>query len=68
VADAGGAVIVRESGDVAARVLSIVRELDADRDMIKTMSERSRSVAPVDATDIIYKTVMETYRQRIGRR
>ena len=68
VADAGGAVIVRESGDVATRVLSIVRELDADRDMIKTMSERSRSVAPVDATDIIYKTVMETYRQRIGRR
>ncbi len=68
VADAGGAVIVREDGDTAGRVLSIVRELDGDRDAIRRMSELSSSVAPVHATDIIYKTVMETYRQRIGRR
>ena len=60
--------IVREDGDTAGRVLSIVRELDGDRDAIRRMSELSSSVAPVHATDIIYKTVMETYRQRIGRR
>lgn len=62
VADAGGAIIVREGDGITEKVLSIVKELDADRDVIETMSEASRSVAPVDATDIIYKTVMETYR------
>ena len=62
VADAGGAVIVREDGDTAGKVLSIVRELDGDRGRIAAMSEASRSVAPTEATDIIYRTVMETYR------
>jgi UDP-N-acetylglucosamine--N-acetylmuramyl-(pentapeptide) pyrophosphoryl-undecaprenol N-acetylglucosamine transferase len=62
VADEGGAIIVRESDDITDRVLSIVRELDSDRDILKSMSEASRKVAPTEATDIIYKTVMETYR------
>ncbi len=61
-ADEGGAIIVRESDDITDRVLSIVRELDSDRDILKSMSEASRKVAPTEATDIIYKTVMETYR------
>ena len=62
VADVGGAVIVREGDDTTERVLSIVKELDADRDVISEMSEASRKAAPVEATDIIYRTVMETYR------
>lgn len=62
VADAGGAVIVREGEGETERVLSIVRELDADRDAIAAMSEASSKVAPTEATDIIYRTVMETYR------
>lgn len=62
VADAGGAIIVREGEGVTDRVLSIVKELDADRDVIKRMSEASAKVAPTEATDIIYRTVMETYR------
>jgi len=62
VADEGGAIIVRECEDITDRVLSIVKELDSDRDILKQMSEASRKVAPTEATDIIYKTVMETYR------
>jgi len=62
VADAGGAVIVREEEGVTERVLMTVRELDSERDTIRQMSEASRSVAPTEATDIIYRTVMETYR------
>ena len=62
VADAGGAVIVREGKDITGRVLSIVRELDADRDSISEMSEKSRKAAPTEATDIIYRTVVETCR------
>ena len=62
VADAGGAFIVREDDGVSERVLTIVRELDMDRDEIKKMSEFSSAVAPTEATDIIYRTVMETYR------
>ncbi len=62
VADAGGAFIVREEENVTDKVLTIVRELDTDRDEIQRMSEASRTVAPTEATDIIYRTVMETYR------
>ena len=62
VADAGGAVIVREGDGDTERVLTIVRELDADREAIAAMSEASSKVAPIEATDIIYRTVMETYR------
>ena len=60
VADAGGAFIVREGSDTAGKVLALVRELDADRGKLSRMKEASRSVAPVDATDIIYRTIMET--------
>ena len=62
VADAGGAVIVREGEGITERILSIVKELDADRDTVAAMSEASRRIAPSEATDIIYRTVMETYR------
>ena len=65
VADAGGAVIVRESDDAdqtAASVLSIVRSLEKDRDEIERMAEASRSIAPTEAADIIYRTIMDSYR------
>lgn len=62
VADAGGAFIVREEEGVTDKVLTIVRELDMDRSEIQRMSEASRSAAPTEATDIIFRTVMETYR------
>ena len=65
VADAGGAVIVREEDDpykTAGRVLGIVKELDMDRDEIRRMEEASLSTAPVDATRIIYDEIMRTYK------
>ena len=62
VADNGGAFIVRESEYTARDVLRIIRELDADRDQILQMEIASREVAPVDATDIIYNTIMQTYK------
>jgi UDP-N-acetylglucosamine--N-acetylmuramyl-(pentapeptide) pyrophosphoryl-undecaprenol N-acetylglucosamine transferase len=62
VADVGGAVIVRDNSETAEKVMTLVKELDADRDEIRRMEKASLSVAPVNATDIIYKTVMETYR------
>lgn len=62
VADEGGAIIVRESEDITDRVLAIVKELDSDREVIGKMAEASRKAAPKEATDIIYNTVMETYR------
>lgn len=57
VADAGGALIIRESDDTADRVLDALADLDNNRDRIKAMAEASRRIAPVHATDIIYRTV-----------
>ena len=65
VADAGGAVIVREEEDTdvtAGRVLGIVKELDMDRPEIKRMEKASMAVAPVGATQIIFDEIMSTYR------
>lgn len=62
VADAGGAYIVRETEYTVRDVMRIIEELDRDRSQIREMEEASRSVAPVEATDIIYNTIMETYR------
>lgn len=70
VADAGGAIIVREEDDpykTAMRAVGIVKELDIDRAEIKRMEKASLSVAPVNATQIIYDEIMRTYRQDIGR-
>lgn len=57
VEDAGGALIIREGVDTADKVLDALADLDNNRDRIKTMAEASRSIAPVHATDIIYRTV-----------
>ncbi|MBR0380470.1 MAG: undecaprenyldiphospho-muramoylpentapeptide beta-N-acetylglucosaminyltransferase [Mogibacterium sp.] len=57
VEDAGGALIIREGVDTADKVLDALADLDNNRDRIKAMAEASRSIAPVHATDIIYRTV-----------
>jgi len=62
VADAGGAVIVRENADTADKVLAEVRALDADRERLEAMKQASAKIAPTEATDIIYNTVTGTYR------
>ncbi len=63
VTDCGGGFIVRESDNTPLDVCRIVEELDADRDRIDAMEAASRSVAPVNATDIIYDVIMETYKK-----
>jgi UDP-N-acetylglucosamine--N-acetylmuramyl-(pentapeptide) pyrophosphoryl-undecaprenol N-acetylglucosamine transferase len=60
VADAGGAIIVRENADTAEKVLEELRRIDADRDRLEAMKKASRSIAPEDAVDIIYNTVVQT--------
>ena len=62
VADNGGAFIVRETEYTARDVMRIVRELDGDREQVRQMEIASREVAPVNATEIIYNTIMETYK------
>ena len=57
VADAGGAIIVREDDNTVVNVLDALADLDNNRDKISRMAEASRAIAPVDATDIIYRTV-----------
>ena len=64
VADAGGAFIVREDKDaeeVAAEVKEIVHKLFEDSDLVREMEEASKKLAPVNATDIIYNTIMEDF-------
>ena len=57
VADAGGALIIREDGDTASGVLDALADLDNNRGRIREMAEASSSIAPVHAADIIYRTV-----------
>ncbi len=64
VADAGGAIIVREETGAEEKVMDAVRSLDSDRARIEAMKEASRSIAPLDAAGIIYRTVAETCRAR----
>ena len=60
VEDAGGAIIVRENADTAGKVMEEVKKLDSDRSKLEEMKKASRSIAPVSATDIIYRTVTQT--------
>ena len=71
--DQGGMLYIAGNGGSAADSLHIAGELvksfrfkrvlsDADRERLETMKKASRSIAPVDATDIIYNTVVKTYR------
>jgi len=63
VADIGGAFIVREDNGAEAlvsEIKDIIKTLGNDREEIIRMGEASHSLAPVNATDIIYDTIMET--------
>lgn len=62
VADAGGAVIVRESDETEMEVLRTVRKLAGDKKKLQEMGQNSVKIAPTNATEIIYKTIMETYK------
>ena len=64
VADNGGAFIVREDNGneaLVSEIKNIIRTLGNDREEITRMGEASQKLAPVNATDIIYNTIMETY-------
>jgi UDP-N-acetylglucosamine--N-acetylmuramyl-(pentapeptide) pyrophosphoryl-undecaprenol N-acetylglucosamine transferase len=63
VADIGGAFIVREDNGAEAlvrEIKNIIESLGNDREEIIRMGEASHTLAPVNATDIIYDTIMET--------
>lgn len=62
VADNGGALIVRDTETAAPEVMELVRELDNDRDRIIRMEKASFELAPAQAADIIYDTIMESFR------
>lgn len=62
VADNGGAIIVRENEDTAKTVLEEVIKLDGNRNKIREMETASAKLAPTEAADIIYNTIMETYK------
>ncbi len=62
VADNGGAIIVRENENTAKSVLEEVVKLDNNRDKLREMEAASSKLAPTEAADIIYNTIMETYR------
>ncbi len=62
VADHDGAFIVRDNENTERDVMRIIETLDSDRDQVKMMEEASRSVAPEQATEIIYNVIMETYK------
>lgn len=62
VADNGGAVIVRENNDTAKTVLKEIVQLTGDRECLTRMEKASSALAPTEAADIIYRTIMETYK------
>ncbi|MDD5824256.1 MAG: undecaprenyldiphospho-muramoylpentapeptide beta-N-acetylglucosaminyltransferase [Firmicutes bacterium] len=61
VADNGGAYIVRENEGTTDEVMAKLDKLIADPELVKKMGEASFELAPVDATEIIYNRIMETY-------
>ena len=64
-ADAGGAFIVREdNGPNAAsdEVLEKIELLANDSDLMQRMSDASKEAATLNATDIIYESIMSTYK------
>jgi UDP-N-acetylglucosamine--N-acetylmuramyl-(pentapeptide) pyrophosphoryl-undecaprenol N-acetylglucosamine transferase len=64
VVDNGGAIIVREDADTPNRVVNALKELIADPDLVKQMSENSLKCAPVHAADIVYKGIMDVWESK----
>lgn len=61
VVDAGGAIIVREDEDAAERVINTLNALIAEPETVEEMENASRLLAPAQATNIIYKNILEDY-------
>lgn len=62
VEDNGGALIVRDGENAGREAMEIIEGLEADRDRIGKMEKASAEIAPRMAADIIYETIMETYK------
>ena len=62
VSDIGGAIIVRENEHTAEEVLEAVKIIAGDKETLTKMGEASAKIAPTEATNIIYQTIMETYK------
>ena len=62
VADGGGAIIIRENDNTSEEVLKSVRELTKEGTELEKMGTLCAKCAPNEATDIIYKNIMETYK------
>ena len=62
VSDIGGAIIVRESEHTADEVLEAVKRIAKDKETLAKMGEASAKIAPTESTEIIYRTIMETYK------
>lgn len=62
VVDNGGAVMVREDEDTPGRVANVLKELLQDPELVSQMSEKSLKCAPIDATDIVYKGIMDIWK------
>ena len=66
VADVGGAFIVREDNgaeDAVYQISDIIDKLRSDDELMQKMAAASKSAAPLRATEIIYETIMDTYKQ-----
>ena len=64
-ADAGGALIVREDNGAEAAADEVEEKIELlikDKDMMMSMAKAAKSAAAEDATDIIYESIMSTYK------
>ena len=62
-ADAGGAFIVREDENTLNNVMNIIDDLEKNMETLTVMEKSSRKVAPTDATEIIYNTIIEDLKE-----
>lgn len=65
VVDNEGAILVREDGDTPERITNILKELLADPEILSKMAENSLRCAPINATDIVYKGIMDIWTKKI---
>ena len=56
------AFVVRENDETCDEVIKLIDKLDSDRDKIREMEAASNMMAPINAAEIIYDTIMETYK------
>ena len=61
VVDNGGAIIVTEDEDAGTRVINALSALIHDQRLLEEMEKGSLRTAPVNATGIIYKTIMKDF-------